>query len=96
MADVPAGIYHRGSRRICMRNSIVKRAVKIAVIVVMLAIGAYIGIWNNAEANKVADSRQYGTVNTFNNWWIIVPMLLVNVAFIPAGYLLGRKIDKTD
>jgi uncharacterized membrane protein YfcA len=79
-----------------MRNSIVKRAVKITVIIAMLAIGAYIGMWNNAEADKVADSKQYGTVNTFNNWRIIVPMILVTVAFIPAGYLLGRKIDKAD
>ena len=77
-----------------MRNSIVKRIIKIAVITAMLLIGAYIGIWNNNQASEAYDNRQYGTVNTSNNWLLVVPMLLVTVAFLPAGYLLGRKIDK--
>ena len=77
-----------------MRNSIVKRIIKIAVIIAMLLIGAYIGVWNNNQAGEVYDNRQYGTVNTSNNWLLVVPMLLVTVAFLPAGYLLGRKIDK--
>ena len=77
-----------------MRNSIVKRTVKIAVIAAMLLIGAYIGLWNNSQAQEAADNRQYGVVNTSNLWLLVVPMLLVTIAFIPAGYLLGWKIDK--
>ncbi len=60
----------------------------------MLAIGIMIGAWNNYEADQVEDNRQYGAVNTENNWWLISPMLAIITAFIPAGWLIGRKIDE--
>lgn len=93
-ANVPGDLCCRCHIGIYMRNSIVKCAIKIAVIAIMLLIGAYIGLWNNNQAQEAYDNRQYGIIDTSNNWLLVVPMLLVTIAFIPAGYLLGRKIDK--
>jgi len=92
--NVAGCICSRGRIRLYMRSNFVKRAVKISIIVAMLVIGAMIGLWNNAESASAAENKQYGTINTVNNLWVVIPMLLVNLAFIPAGWLIGRKLDK--
>jgi hypothetical protein len=30
-----------------------------------------------------------------NNWWIVSAIFVLMAALIPAGYLLGRKIENT-
>lgn len=92
--EMAGSIYCRSRIGVYMRNNIAKRAVKIGIILLMLGIGAVIGMWNNNEAASIAENKQYGIVNTTNNWWAVVPMLLINLAFIPAGWLIGRKIDE--
>lgn len=73
----------------CSIQYILKHWRVILIWVIGLSIGIALSLWSNnvQETEIIAAPRE-------NNWFVIWITFAIMAAFIPAGYLVGRKYDK--